>query len=81
MCLQVLKLVFGQTEPDGWTDIRGSQNSYLDEIYSSILSFKQFPLDFPLTFQVNCRYSTVSDDCSYDPDVLMKLSSDLKKIN
>ena len=29
--LQVLKLAFGRTEPDGWTDRRGSRNSYLDE--------------------------------------------------
>ncbi len=31
--LQVLNLVFGRTEPepDGWTDRRGSRNSFLDD--------------------------------------------------
>ena len=42
--LQVLKLVFGRTEPDGrtdagWTDGRGSRNSYLDSKVKMNISY------------------------------------------
>ena len=42
-------------------------------LYSLIPSFKQFPWDFNLATQENCKYSLVSDDCSYQTDMFMKL--------
>ena len=42
-------------------------------LYSSIPSFKQFSWDFTLTTQENCKYLLVSDECSYQTDMFMKL--------